>query len=72
MVRHEVQASWRKSKHCEGGSCVEVQARAGLVAVRDGDNPSGPPVVFTPDGWRSFTARAKRAFDAGSVLPGQG
>jgi hypothetical protein len=71
MVRSEVQETWRKSKHCEGGSCVEIQARPGLVMVRDGDNPAGPPLVFTPAGWRSFTEQAKRlAFDPGSFRSG--
>ena len=73
MVRHEVQEIWRKSKHCEGGSCVEIHARPGQVAVRDGDDLAGPPLVFTSASWRSFTEQAKRrAFDPGSVRPGPG
>lgn len=73
MVRSEVQKTWRKSKHCEGGSCVEIQGRPGLVAVRDGDDLEGPPLVFTSASWRSFTERAKRrAFDPGSVRSGPG
>lgn len=73
MVGNEARGNWRRSKHCEGGSCVEIQARPGLVMVRDGDNPAGPPLVFNPADWRSFTEQAKRrAFDPGSVRSGPG
>ena len=52
---------------------MEIQARPGLVMVRDGDNPAGPPLVFNPADWRSFTEQAKRrAFDPGSVRSGPG
>ncbi len=62
-------ASWRRSRHCNGGSCVEVaQTPAGMVAVRDSKNPAGAPLVFTPAEWRNFTDQAKRSFhDAAAV-----
>jgi hypothetical protein len=73
MVGNEARPNWRRSKHCESGSCVEIQAQLGLVMVRDGDNPVGPPLALNPASWRSFTERAKRrAFDPGSVRSGPG
>lgn len=72
MQRKEVlQGNWRKSRYCDGGSCVEImQARPGLVAVRDSVDPAAPPLVFTSANWRSFTEQAKRrAFDLGNLGP---
>ncbi len=31
MMGNEAQAARRRSKHCEGDSCMEIQARPGLV-----------------------------------------
>jgi hypothetical protein len=70
MVRGEPNhGHWRKSRRCDGGSCVEIgQPVSGLVAVRDSDDPAGLPLVFTSAKWRTFTDRAKRsAFDAGTI-----
>ncbi|WP_030488675.1 DUF397 domain-containing protein [Micromonospora chokoriensis] len=50
-------ARWRKSTRSNGsgGACVEVAANlAGLVAVRDSKDPTGPVLVFPPDAWRVF------------------
>ncbi len=59
-------AGWRKSSRCAHGDCVEVGSRpaatvlAATVAVRDTkDHGTGPSLVFTPDGWRSFVAGVK-------------
>ncbi len=62
-------AEWRKSRYCDGGSCVEVaQTPLGLVVVRDNQDPSGPPLSFTPAGWANFTNQAKcSAFDPDSI-----
>jgi Domain of unknown function (DUF397) len=27
-----------------------------VIAMRDGKNPGGPVLIFTPDEWRAFTA----------------
>jgi Domain of unknown function (DUF397) len=61
MVQRETfHATWRRSRHCDGGTCVEVaQTPFGLVAVRDGADSSRPPLLFTPDGWAGFMTRAK-------------
>jgi Domain of unknown function (DUF397) len=45
-----------------GGTCVEVAVVPGskegsdqVIALRDGKNPDGPALIFTPDEWRAFT-----------------
>jgi hypothetical protein len=57
-------AAWRKSSFSSGngGACVEVAIIPGatedsgsLVALRDGKNPAGPALLFTPGEWREFT-----------------
>lgn len=53
-------ASWRKSSHSGGnGNCVEAGTNENTVAVRDGKDPHGPHLAFTPTAWRSFTASLK-------------
>lgn len=49
-------AVWRKSTRSNGGGdCVEVADNlAGVVAVRDSKNPTGPALVFAPAAWRTF------------------
>ncbi|KWV30691.1 DUF397 domain-containing protein [Micromonospora rifamycinica] len=56
-------AQWRKSTKSgsNGGDCVEVADNlAGIVAVRDSKDPSGPVLAFDPETWRSFVGFAKR------------
>jgi hypothetical protein len=55
-------AVWRKSSHSEpnGGNCVEVAERLGVVAVRDSKNPDGPALTFSRPTWRTFTAVIKQ------------
>jgi hypothetical protein len=62
MGREEpFRGKWRKSRYCDGGSCVEVaQARPGMVAVRDNDDPSGRPLLFSSASWLGFVLRARR------------
>ena len=47
---------WRKSSHCDAGTCVEVARADGGVAVRDSKDPSGPTLKFTEEEWRAFVA----------------
>jgi hypothetical protein len=58
-------ATWRKSTFDSGEdpSCIEIAVVPGskegsdyVVAMRDGKNPDGPVLIFTPDEWRAFTA----------------
>ncbi|MBC6457609.1 DUF397 domain-containing protein [Actinomadura sp. HBU206391] len=55
-------AVWRKSSRSgpNGGDCVEVATRLGVVAVRDSKNPDGPALTFEPEAWRAFTTKIKR------------
>lgn len=54
-------AAWHKSSYSNnGGACVEVAANlAGLVAVRDSKNRSGPSLVFDADAWQAFICTLK-------------
>ncbi|MFJ6621376.1 DUF397 domain-containing protein [Kitasatospora sp. NPDC091335] len=49
---------WRKSTYSNGqGDCVEIaDGLVDMVPVRDGKDPQGPALAFTPDAWRSFVA----------------
>ncbi|MFD6155399.1 DUF397 domain-containing protein [Nocardia sp. NPDC060256] len=50
-------AAWRKAGEGEGKDSVEVALLAdGHVGLRDGKNPDGPVLVFTPAEWAAFTA----------------
>ena len=58
-------AVWRKSSHSGGnsGTCVEVAVVPGskegsdyVITMRDGSNPDGPVLVFTPAEWEAFVA----------------
>ncbi len=58
-------ATWRKSSYSsgDGGPCIEIAVLPGskegsdrVIAMRDGNNPDGPALIFTPDEWRAFTA----------------
>lgn len=57
-------AIWRKSTRSgdNGGDCVEVADNlAGLVAVRDSKNPTGPVLAFSPAAWTAFVTMARSA-----------
>lgn len=53
-------AAWRTSTRSNGtGACVEVSAAAGVVAVRDSKDRSGPVHTFDRQAWRKFLAAVK-------------
>lgn len=60
---------WRKASYSSsnGGTCVEVAAaraagRADMLClVRDSKDPDGTRLSFTPQVWKAFTIRTKRA-----------
>jgi hypothetical protein len=61
-------ANWRKSTRSgnTGGSCVEVAEVAGMVAVRDSKDPSGPAYLFGRQHWATFVQAVRSgAFDLG-------
>ncbi|MFG1790674.1 DUF397 domain-containing protein [Nocardia altamirensis] len=50
-------ATWRKAGAGTGNDSVEVAVLAdGHIGLRDGKNPDGPALVFTPAEWAAFTA----------------
>jgi len=57
-------ATWRKSSFSSGeGPGIEIAVLAGgkegsdrVIAMRDGRDPDGPALIFTPEEWRAFTA----------------
>jgi hypothetical protein len=58
-------AVWRSSSYGDGDeeACIEIAVVAGskegseqVIAMRNGKNPAGTTLIFTPDEWRAFTA----------------
>ncbi|MFF7449446.1 MULTISPECIES: DUF397 domain-containing protein [unclassified Streptomyces] len=53
---------WLRSSYSTGANnCVETARpgtgpAAGLLAVRDSKDPSGPALLFSPESWAGFTA----------------
>lgn len=52
---------WHRSSRCNGGSCVEVAARADLVFVRNSADPSGPVLVLSRARWSWLISRVKES-----------
>ena len=54
-------ATWAKSSFSfSNGNCVEVaELPGGSVGVRDSQDPAGPVLKFTRDGWDTFLAGAQ-------------
>jgi Domain of unknown function (DUF397) len=47
------------------GNCTEVASTAGLVAVRDSQDPAGPVLHYSSTSWISFVAAARNGkFDS--------
>ena len=67
MSRNE--RAWRTSSYSgtQGGNCVEVAARGGMIVVRDTkDQGHGAVPRFTAAGWRAFVAGVRSGtFDPG-------
>ena len=53
---------WHVSRTCEGGACVGVASRGGLVLIANTQLPEGPVSVFTADEWRHFLAGVKLGY----------
>jgi hypothetical protein len=50
-------AVWRKAGNGPGNDSVEVALlEDGHVGLRDGKNPDGDVLIFTPGEWAAFTA----------------
>ncbi|MFD9421553.1 MULTISPECIES: DUF397 domain-containing protein [unclassified Streptomyces] len=54
-------SGWFKSSYSGGdqGECLEVAVGYASAPVRDSKAPTGPAVLFSPDGWSSFVTAIK-------------
>jgi hypothetical protein len=51
---------WRKAKRSmNGGNCVQIASKTGIVVVRDSKNPDGITIPYSAGGWRSFVGATK-------------
>ncbi|MFG2824572.1 DUF397 domain-containing protein [Kitasatospora sp. NPDC048365] len=50
-------AEWRSGSQGEGE--VQIAFVEGYIAMRDGRDPSGPALIFTPAEWRAFVLGAR-------------
>ena len=48
--------TWRTSKFCESGACVEVGALGESVLIRNAADPDGLHVTLSRDEWGVFLA----------------
>jgi hypothetical protein len=53
------EVSWRVSKQCDGGQCVEIGILGKSVLVRNSADRDGMYVTLSQDKWRVFVARIK-------------
>lgn len=58
-----VSNGWRKSSHSggNGGDCIEVGTRPGMILVRDSKDTDGPKLTFDREAWSAFAAKVKRS-----------
>ena len=54
-------ANWRRSSGSSADKgCVEIAVNiAGIIAVRDGGDPTGPALTFTADEWTVFATAVR-------------
>nr|WP_202446893.1 DUF397 domain-containing protein [Streptomyces sp. SID5468] len=50
-------AEWLSSS--QGSGDVQIAFVEGYIAMRDGRNPEGPALIFTPAEWRAFVLGAR-------------
>jgi hypothetical protein len=50
-------AEWQSSDR--GSGDVQIAFVDGYIAMRDGRNPEGPALIFTPAEWRAFVLGAR-------------
>lgn len=50
-------AEWLSSS--QGVGDVQIAFVEGYIAMRDGRNPDGPALIFTPGEWRAFVLGAR-------------
>jgi hypothetical protein len=50
-------ADWRSSS--QGAGDVQIAFVEGFIAMRHGNNPEGPSLIFSPAEWRAFVLGAQ-------------
>ncbi|WP_406325299.1 DUF397 domain-containing protein [Streptomyces niveus] len=64
MTSSRTEPQWRKSSYSNGagGECLEIAELAGVTAVRDSKQPSGPRIAIRQAAWADFVGalRASR------------
>jgi hypothetical protein len=51
--------TWRRSRYCEAGACVEVAVAADRVLLRHSTDPDGPRLDFSRAAWAAFLAAVR-------------
>jgi len=46
--------TWRRSRFCASGECVEIAKSDGMILVRDSKAPHVEPLTYTQDEFRAF------------------
>jgi len=53
------QPAFRTASFCNGGECVEVAQRDGMIVLRDSTRPNGIMLRYAVGGWGSFVRNIK-------------
>jgi len=53
----EAEPGWQRSSFCADGNCVEVSQKGQFILFRDGKDPDGTVLAFTPQVWKKFLDR---------------
>lgn len=59
MIKTTGEPSWRRSKRCASGACVEVARDGELFLMRDSKNPTAAPLAFDRAAWEAFLTGVK-------------
>jgi hypothetical protein len=64
--------TWKTSRHCGSGGCVEVAEASDAVHIRRSQSPHGPRLTVTRVAWRDFLAAVRAGeFEAGEFDAGE-
>ena len=55
--RRERQLVWHRTRHCEGGACIEVTSDGKNILVRDPSSRQNSHLIVSLGGWREFIYR---------------
>lgn len=56
-------ASWRRSRACDGGACIEAGHGPGVVGIRDSQLGEESPVLeVSPGAWEWFISSFRYAY----------